>query len=230
MNKKILVVDDDAEIRHVLHVYLRNEGYAVLEAADGLQALEVMNREQVQLIILDVMLPNLDGIQACMKIREASNIPIIMLSAKGEDMQKILGLSSGADDYVTKPFNPMELIARIKAQLRRQDASAQQEGHASKIVLDDLIVDRGRHMVAVSGREIALTPTEFSILLLLASHQGHVFSTDKIYQAVWKDPSLYYSENTVMAHIRNIREKIEADPKRPQYIKTVWGVGYKIEK
>lgn len=229
MTKNILIVDDEAEIRDVMHIYLRNEGYRVLEAEDGIQALELLRREKIDLMILDIMMPRMDGMQACLRIREETNIPIIMLSAKGEDLDKIMGLSTGADDYVTKPFNPLELAARVKAQFRRQHFNSEMESDASVIRIGDLTIDRSRHLVAAGGKEVSLTPTEFAILELLASRRVHVFNTEKIYRSVWKDPSMYYSENTVMAHIRNIREKIEANPKEPQYIKTVWGVGYKIE-
>lgn len=230
MSRTILVVDDDPEIRDILHIYLRNEGYRVVEAVDGQHAVEVVNREPVHLIILDVMMPKWDGIKACLKIREEHDVPIIMLSAKGEDIDKITGLSTGADDYVTKPFNPLELLARVKAQLRRQTLTVQAVSASNEITIDALIINKDQHLVTVKGQEIALTPIEFAILLLLASHRGQVFNIDKIYQNVWKDQSAFYSENTVMVHIRNIREKIEENPREPRYIKTVWGVGYKIEK
>ncbi|BFH63529.1 MULTISPECIES: response regulator transcription factor [Paenibacillus] len=232
MTSKILVVDDDPEIRDVVHIFLRNEGFQVFEAEDGLQALNILNREEVDLIILDVMMPNLDGIKTCFKIREALNIPIIMLSAKGEDIDKITGLTTGADDYVAKPFNPLELIARVKAQLRRLKLSGDNDGKSQPIgdviEINDLVIDRSRHIVTVRGREVSLTPLEFSILELMASHRGHVFNVEKIYQSVWKE-NKFLSDNTIMVHIRNIREKIEDNPREPRYIKTVWGVGYKVE-
>nr|WP_254450474.1 response regulator transcription factor [Cohnella herbarum] len=224
----ILVVDDDPEIRDVVHVYLRNEGFHVLEADNGFRALEILATEPVQLIILDVMMPNLDGIKACLKIRETSNIPIIMLSAKQEDIDKITGLSTGADDYVAKPFSPLELMARVKAQLRRQNLTVKVENN-NVLHINDLKIDVAQHQVTVKGKEIALTPLEFAILELLASHKGQVFHADKIYEKVWRETA-GYSDNTVMVHIRNIREKIENNPRDPRYIKTVWGVGYKIEK
>ncbi|UVI32888.1 response regulator transcription factor [Paenibacillus spongiae] len=231
MSKTILIVDDDPEIRDVLHIYLRNEGFRVMEAEDGQQALDMLQHESVHLIILDVMMPHVDGIMACLRIRSESDVPIIMLSAKEEPLDKITGLSTGADDYVTKPFNPLELIARVKAQLRRQSfATAQPAVNAAEIVIDDLVINKEQHAVTVRGTEISLTPIEFAILELLAAHRGHVFNIDKIYQSVWKEQHAYYSDNTVMVHIRNIREKIEINPREPQYIKTVWGVGYKIEK
>nr|WP_213535517.1 response regulator transcription factor [Paenibacillus sp. J45TS6] len=223
----VLVVDDDPEIRDVIHIYLRNEGYHVIEASDGIDALNVVRTTPVHLVILDVMMPRMDGFQACMKIREISNIPIIMLSVKEEDIDKITGLTTGADDYMIKPFNPLELIARVKAQLRRQVLSGRAD-HNSLIIIKDLVIDKNRHSVTLSGNNIALTPLEFSILELLASHPGQVFSSDKIYETVWKEP-YGRSDNTVMVHIRNLREKIEDSPREPRYIKTVWGVGYKID-
>lgn len=232
MTHKVLVVDDDPEIRDVVHIFLRNEGFTIFEAEDGLQALQILNREGIDLIILDVMMPNLDGIKACFKIRETSNIPIIMLSAKGEDIDKITGLTTGADDYVSKPFNPLELIARVKAQLRRQKLAEESYGKSATdsgiIEINDLVIDKRRHVVTVSRKEVSLTPLEFSILELLASHRGQVFNVEKIYQSVWKEDK-YLSDNTIMVHIRNIREKIEDNPREPRYIKTVWGVGYKVE-
>ncbi|NQX71595.1 response regulator transcription factor [Paenibacillus alba] len=224
----VLVVDDDSEIRDVIHVYLRNEGYKVLEAEDGLKALDVLNVNSIQLIILDVMMPNLDGILTCMKIRETWTTPIIMLSAKEEDIDKITGLSIGADDYVSKPFNSLELLARVKAQLRRQTYTTK-ESNDSAITIQELVIDKAKHFVSIRGKEVSLTPLEFSILELLASHSGQVFSADKIYETLWNEPS-GYSDNTVMVHIRNLREKMEEHPRKPQYIKTVWGVGYKIDK
>ncbi|WP_282936500.1 response regulator transcription factor [Paenibacillus sp. RC67] len=233
MVKTILVTDDDPEIRDIIRIYLQNEGYKILEAEDGLQSLNIMSRETVDLIILDVMMPNMDGIHACFKMREMTNVPIIMLSAKGEDIDKITGLTTGADDYVTKPFNPLELIARVKAQLRRQTLTSV-DGNGGKAnddkitEIDELIINRNRHIVTVRGKEVSLTPIEFSILELMARHRGHVFNIEKIYQSVWKEDK-FLSDNTVMVHIRNIREKIEDNPREPRYIKTVWGVGYKVD-
>lgn len=229
-NVHVLVVDDDQEIRDVLHVYLRNEGYLVSEAEDGLRALEILRQSEIHLIILDIMMPKLDGIAACLHIRKQSEIPIIMLSAKVESLDKITGLSTGADDYVTKPFHPLELMARVKAQLRRQNALTQQQDDISEIRIDEIVINKNQHSVTVREQAISLTPIEFSILELLATHRGQLFSVEKIYQSVWKDQTPFFSENTVMVHIRNIREKIEQSPRKPQYIKTVWGVGYKIEK
>ncbi|MEJ8543896.1 response regulator transcription factor [Brevibacillus borstelensis] len=225
----ILVVDDEEEIRNLIAIYLQNEGYRVLKAADGLEALEILRREEVQLLILDVMMPRMDGIQACLKIREEQHLPIIMLSAKSQDMDKIHGLSTGADDYMTKPFNPLELLARVKSQLRRylklNQAGAPRE---DELEIGDLLINTATRGVKVSGRDVKLTPTEFAILELLARHPGVVFSTEHIYERVWKE-SFGQSDNTVMVHIRKLREKIEEDTRKPRYIKTVWGVGYKIE-
>lgn len=223
----VLVVDDDADIRDVIHVYLRNEGYRVIEAVDGEEALNLMKSTSVQLIILDVMMQRMDGITACMKIREISDTPIIMLSAKEEDIDKIIGLTTGADDYMVKPFNPLELIARVKAQFRRQSLLNKKE-YKSLILIKDLVIDKNKHSVKLKGKEISLTPLEFAILMLLASRPGQVFSSEQIYESVWKEP-YGYSDNTVMVHIRNLREKLEETPREPQYIKTVWGVGYKID-
>ena len=223
-----MVVDDDSEIREILQLYLCNEGYHVLEAENGLQALEIIQATPVQLIILDVMMPHMDGIRACLKIRETSSIPILMLSAKEEDIDKITGLTTGADDYVTKPFSLMELMARVKAQLRRQSYAVNNR-EEDVIRVGDLVIDKARHHVTVKEKEIPLTPIEFSILELLASHRGIVFGTDRIYERVWKE-TVGFSDNTVVVHVRNLREKIEENPREPQFVKTVWGVGYKIEK
>jgi len=222
----VLVVDDEPDIRDVIHVYLRNEGYHVIEAADGQEALDIIKRTSVQLVILDVMMPVMDGINACLKIREVSNTPIIMLSAKEEDIDKITGLTTGADDYMVKPFNPLELLARVRAQLRRQTLIGKTDN--SLILIKDLVIDKSKHSVKLKENDIPLTPLEFSILELLASHPGQVFSSEKIYETVWKEP-YGYSDNTVMVHIRNLREKLEVNPREPQYIKTVWGVGYKVD-
>lgn len=232
MIKTVLVADDDPEIRDVVHIFLRNEGFQVLEAEDGLQAVDFMRREAIDLVILDVMMPGMDGIKACFKIREMSSIPIIMLSAKGEDIDKITGLTTGADDYVSKPFNPLELIARVKAQMRRQTYAAANDNRPPAdnaiIEINDMVIDKVRHTVTVRDKAVSLTPLEFAILELMASRRGHVFNVDKIYQSVWKEDK-FLSDNTIMVHIRNIREKIEDNPREPRYIKTVWGVGYKVE-
>jgi two-component system response regulator VanR len=230
MQPTILVIDDDAQIRNLIAIYLENEGFHVLKAGDGLEALDLLSRNEVHLIILDIMMPKMDGIDACLKIREESEVPIIMLSAKTEDLHKIHGLSVGADDYITKPFNPLELVARVKSQLRRylRYNPSQSRSDQSRIEIGNLIIETKTHQVFVNGREVKLTPKEFAILELLARHQGMVFSSRKIYEHVWKEPMLG-SENTVMVHIRNIREKIEENPRKPIYLKNVWGVGYKIE-
>lgn len=226
----ILIIDDEKEIRNLVGIFLSNEGYRVLKAADGIEGLACLKNEVVHLVILDIMMPRMDGIQACMKIRAERNVPIIMLSAKSQDMDKILGLTTGADDYVTKPFQPLELVARVKSQLRRYLQLNQSDSLPQTDVLsiDGLSINTATHAVTVEGREVKLTPREFAILALLARNPGMVFSTEKIYERVWNEP-FYESENTVMVHIRNLREKLEENPRSPRYIKTVWGVGYKIE-
>ncbi|MBS4214512.1 MULTISPECIES: response regulator transcription factor [Neobacillus] len=233
----ILIIDDEKEIRDLIGIYLANEGYNVLKAADGIEGLQYLEENTVHLVVLDIMMPRLDGIQACMKIRERRNVPIIMLSAKSQDMDKIMGLTTGADDYVTKPFQPLELVARIKSQLRRYLRLNQTDGsHQANTIqqldvisIDELVINISTHEVKVDGKDIKLTPREFAILELLARNPGVVFSTEKIYEQVWNEP-FYESENTVMVHIRNLREKLEINPRKPRYIKTVWGVGYKIEQ
>jgi len=229
----ILICDDDRDIVSALDIYLTSEGYRTIPAYDGRQALEAVEENDVHLILMDIMMPNLDGIRATAKLRENCNVPIILLTAKSEDADKVLGLNIGADDYITKPFNPMEVIARVKSQLRRytllggRDGAVREEPGVLKnggIVLDD-----AAKTVAVDGEEVNLTPLEFNILRLLLQHPGQVFSTAQIYEQVWNDPA-YGSENTVAVHIRHIREKIEIDPGNPRYIKVVWGLGYKMEK
>jgi DNA-binding response OmpR family regulator len=226
----ILIVDDEREIRDLIEIYLKNEGFHVLKATEGLEALKILNEIQIHLIILDIMMPKMDGIQACMKIREEKNMPIIMLSAKSQDLDKITGLSVGADDYMVKPFNPMELIARVKSQLRRYiKLNIPSQKKQDEIEIDGLSINTNAHEVSVDGKTVKLTPREFDILELLAINKGIVFSIEKIFELVWKE-NYFESDNTVMVHIRKIREKIEVDPRKPKYIKTVWGVGYKIEK
>jgi two-component system response regulator VanR len=225
----ILVVDDEREIRQLIEIYMKNEGYQVIQATNGLEALELLQQQKVDLIILDIMMPKLDGIQACIKIRHEKNMPIIMLSAKSQDIDKILGLNTGGDDYMTKPFNPLELVARVRSQLRRYVRSNHELPHAAnEIEIDDLVINTGTHEIIVAGKEVKLTPKEFAILELLSSNRGMIFSIERIYEKVWNDP-FFNAGNTVMVHIRKIREKIEANPRQPRYIKTVWGVGYKIE-
>ncbi|ETT65601.1 MULTISPECIES: response regulator transcription factor [Paenibacillus] len=227
----ILLVDDEKEIVELLTIYLCNEGYRLLKAYDGMEALECLQKEEVDLIILDVMMPKMDGLAACMKIREERKMPIIILSAKNTDMDKISGLSLGADDYVGKPFNPLEIVARVKSQLRRYhgfNKDSNTLGNDSKLSFEDLTIDTSKHEVYVDQQKIKLTPREFSILELLARHQGQVLSLEQIYNKVWNEPFLD-GGNTVMVHIRNLRDKIEIDSKRPRYIQTVWGVGYKLD-
>ncbi|WP_303857407.1 response regulator transcription factor [Aminicella lysinilytica] len=225
----ILVCDDDKEIAGAIEIYLRNEGYQVFKAYDGVQALDIVDNQKIHLIIMDIMMPKMDGVQATMKIREEKNIPIIMLSAKSEDYDKITGLNVGADDYVTKPFNPLELIARVKSNLRRYVDLGSLEKKSGVYKSGGLVVDDEEKTVTVDGEEVAVTPTEFGILKLMVKDAGRVYSMDQIYEAVWKEPA-YNPENTVAVHIRRIREKIEINPKDPRYLKVVWGIGYKIEK
>ncbi|MDM5327499.1 response regulator transcription factor [Neobacillus sp. CF12] len=225
----VLVVDDDKEIRDGIEIYLKNEGLIVFKAQDGVEALEILNEQEVHLILLDIMMPRMDGISATFKIREQKNIPIIILSAKSEDTDKILGLQVGADDYVTKPFNPLELIARVKSQLRRYVTLGQFDRKNKTIDLNGLTIDQEAKEVAVNGERVKLTPIEYKIVELLMVNAGRVFSISDIYERVWKEPC-YNAENTVAVHIRKIREKIEIDPKNPRYLKVVWGIGYKMEK
>ncbi|QAY65807.1 response regulator transcription factor [Paenibacillus protaetiae] len=224
----VLVVDDEKEIRDVIEIYLKNEGVTVLKAKDGMEALDLIHEHPIHLIIMDVMMPRLDGIAATFKIREKKNIPILMLSAKSEDSDKILGLHIGADDYVTKPFNPMELVARVKSQLRRYLTLGTYDGIRKVINIKGLILDPASKEVQAHGEPVKLTPIEYKIVELLMTNAGRVFSIHEIYERVWKEPC--YAENTVAVHIRKIREKIEIDPKNPTYLKVVWGIGYKIEK
>lgn len=227
----ILVCDDDKEIVDAIDIYLSQEGYHILKAYDGLQAIEIMKKEEVHLILLDIMMPNLDGIRATRKIRETSSVPIIMLSAKSEDVDKILGLNIGADDYITKPFNPLELIARVKAQLRRytQLGNLATEEKEAVYVCGGLVVNDDLKTVTVDGEPVKLTPIEYNILVLLIKNQGKVFSIEQIYENIWNEEAIG-ADNTVAVHIRHIREKIEINPREPRYLKVVWGIGYKIEK
>lgn len=228
---KILVCDDDREIVEAIEIYLTQEGYEIYKAYDGLQALEMLKKEDIDLLILDIMMPKLDGIRATLKIREENSLPIIILSAKSEDSDKILGLNIGADDYVTKPFNPLELIARVKSQLRRYTClgAAVVKERKDYFATGGLSLDDERKEVRVDGEVVKLTPIEYQILLFLLKNQGIVFSISQIYEHIWKEEA-YAAENTVAVHIRHIREKIEINPKEPRYLKVVWGVGYKIEK
>lgn len=232
MEKKqsILVVDDEKDIREVVEIYLLNEGFEVILACDGLEALEKLRDTNIDLIILDIMMPQLDGVRTCVKIREEKKMPIIMLSAKSEDSDKILGLNIGADDYVVKPFNPLELVARVKSQLRRTTSfNEPREENSDEISIDGLVINIATREVFVDDKFVRLTPREFDILKVLSSNIGRVLSTEQIYERVWEEP-FFNSDNTVAVHIRNIREKIEINPKEPKYIKLVWGVGYKIYK
>jgi len=225
----ILVCDDDKEIVGAIEIYLKNEGYQVYKAYDGLEALNVVEKEEIHLILMDIMMPKLDGMRATMRIREENNIPIIMLSAKSEDYDKITGLNVGADDYITKPFNPLELIARVKSQLRRYTSLGSMEKRSGIYRSGGLVVDDEQKCVTLDGEQVPVTPIEYGILKLLTANAGKVFSMEQIYEAVWKEPA-YNPENTVAVHVRRIREKIEINPKDPRYLKVVWGIGYKIEK
>ncbi|MGL4738966.1 MAG: response regulator transcription factor [Cellulosilyticaceae bacterium] len=224
---KILVVDDEKDIRDLVGIYLRNEGYEVDLAATGLEAIQKVNAQQYHLIVLDVMMPEVNGVDACMKIREQHNVPIIMLSAKTEDIDKIMGLSVGADDYLAKPFNPLELIARVKAQLRRANQLSVSTQKNSVLEEDELRLDLDSGKVHKRGIEVALTPTEYGILKLLWVNKGITFKTETIYERVWGQ-EYFENNNTVMVHVRKLREKIEDNPREPLYIFTVWGVGYKF--
>ncbi len=227
----ILVCDDDRAIAEAIEIYLRNEGYNVLKAYDGVEALDIVRKHQVHLILMDIMMPKMDGVQATMQIRKNNNIPIIMLSAKSEEYDKVTGLNVGADDYITKPFNPLELVARVKSQLRRFTSlgSLEKESGGTIYKSGGLFIDDTEKTVSVDGEYVTVTPTEFGILKLLTQNAGKVFSIEQIYENVWNEPA-YNPENTVAVHIRRIREKIEINPKNPKYLKVVWGIGYKVEK
>ena len=228
----VLVVDDEKEIRDAIDIYLRGEGINVIKAGDGFEALEILDKEDIHLVVLDITMPKLDGMRTCLKIRESRNIPIILLSAKSEDMDKILGLNIGADDYVTKPFNPLELLARVNSQLRRYSKYLsmvkKDEKKTNSYAIGGLEVNSDRKEVILDGDVVKVTPIEFKILQLLIKSPGRVFSAEEIYERVWNENAV--DTDTVMVHVRNIREKIEIDPKNPKYLKVVWGVGYKIEK
>lgn len=225
----VLVCDDDKAIVDALEVYLKHENYGVIKAYNGKQALEALEENEVHLILLDVMMPELDGLSATLKIREERNIPIIILSAKSEDTDKITGLNFGADDYVTKPFNPLELMARIKSQMRRYTSLGSMANKSGVLKTGGLELDIEAKELLVDGEPVKLTATEYGIMLFLMKNMGHVFSIEQIYEHVWNEPS-YSAENTVSVHIRRIREKIEINPREPKYLKVVWGIGYKIEK
>ncbi len=226
----ILVCDDDREIVDAIEIYLSQDGYKVYKAYDGEQAIQILDKEDIHLLIMDIMMPRLDGIRATLKIREYSSIPIIILSAKSEDTDKILGLNIGADDYICKPFNPLELVARVKSNLRRYTSLGSLTGENKAIYqVGGLILNDDIKQVTVDDEPVKMTPIEYNILLLLMKNQGRVFSINQIYESIWNEDAIG-ADNTVAVHIRHIREKIEINPKEPRYLKVVWGVGYKIDK
>ena len=225
----ILIVEDDKEIREGIQIYLKSQGYEVFQAADGIEGLEILEREEIHLAIVDIMMPRMDGIHMTMKLREKYDFPVIMLSAKSEEVDKITGLNLGADDYVTKPFTPMELMARVNSQLRRYKKFMEKLAPKENLhVIGGLEINEDTVEVSVDGSPVKLTPIEYKILLLLAKNPGRVFSAEEIYERVWQEKAI--NTDTIMVHVRNIREKIEIDPKNPKYLKVVWGVGYKMEK
>lgn len=223
----ILVVDDDREIVDSIGIFLSGEGYKVLKAYDGIEALDILSENEIHLMILDIMMPKLDGIKTLLNLRKSINIPVILLSAKSEDEDKILGLIAGADDYVTKPFNPSELVARVKSQIRRYTTLGSIGKQNGEIVIDGLCVNTENKTVKVDGEDVRLTPIEYKILELLVRNRGRVFSAEDIYSNVWNEETVV-GDNTIAVHIRHIREKIEINPKEPKYLKVVWGIGYKI--
>ena len=226
----ILVCDDDKEIVDAIEIYLSQDGYKIFKAYDGEQAIQILDKEDIHLLIMDIMMPKLDGIRATLKIREYSSIPIIILSAKSEDTDKILGLNIGADDYICKPFNPLELVARVKSNLRRYTSLGSLTGENKSIYqVGGLILNDDTKQVTVDDEPVKMTPIEYNILLLLMKNQGRVFSINQIYESIWNEDAIG-ADNTVAVHIRHIREKIEINPKEPRYLKVVWGVGYKIDK
>ncbi len=228
----ILVVDDEKEIAELVEIYLVSDGYKVFKAYNAEEGLKILDEQEIHLVLLDIMMPGMNGLEMCRKIRTKSNIPIIMLSAKSTDLDKIVGLTGGADDYVTKPFNPLELTARVKSQLRRYtqlNPNAANQFTSNEITIRNMTINKDNHRVVIDGEEIKLTPIEFDILFLLASHPGKVFSTDEIFEKVWNE-KVYEANNTVMVHIRRLRGKMKEDSRENKIISTVWGVGYKIEK
>ncbi|MBO4863365.1 MAG: response regulator transcription factor [Eubacterium sp.] len=227
----ILVCDDDKDIVEAVSIYLETSGYNVIKAYNGIEALELLNKEEIHLVVIDIMMPEMDGIKACLKIREKSAIPVIFLSAKSEDADKILGLDIGADDYVTKPFNPLELVARVKSQLRRytQLGTIAEKTDDKVLINGGLEINDSAKQVLVDGEEVKLTPIEYDILMFLTENRGRVFTTGQIYEAVWREDALG-ADNIIAVHIRHIREKIEINPKEPRFLKVVWGQGYKMEK
>ena len=226
----ILVCDDDKEIVEAIEIYLSQDGYRIFKAYDGLQAIKILDKEDIHLLIMDIMMPKLDGIRATLKIREYSSIPIIILSAKSEDTDKILGLNIGADDYICKPFNPLELVARVKSNLRRYTSLGSLNSDSKQVYqVGGLLLNDDTKQVTVDDEPVKMTPIEYNILLLLMKNQGKVFSINQIYESIWNEDAIG-ADNTVAVHIRHIREKIEINPKEPRYLKVVWGVGYKIDK
>ena len=225
----ILVCDDDKEIVDAIEIYLSQDGYKIYKAYDGEQAIQILDKEEIHLLIMDIMMPKLDGIRATLKIREYSSIPIIILSAKSEDTDKILGLNIGADDYICKPFNPLELVARVKSNLRRYTSLGSLTGENKAIYqVGGLVLNDDTKQVTVDDEPVKMTPIEYNILLLLMKNQGRVFSINQIYESIWNEDAIG-ADNTVAVHIRHIREKIEINPKEPRYLKVVWGVGYKAD-
>ncbi len=227
--QRVLVCDDDRAILNSIEIYLKKEGFEVLGAENGKRALEIIENNEIHCMVLDIMMPELDGLETTLKIREKYQFPIILLSAKSEDTDKITGLSFGADDYVTKPFSPLELVARVKSQIRRFVSFSGFVKQSHQIVTGGLLIDTAAKLVSVDGKEVSLTAKEYMILEYLATNMGHVLSSSQIYEAVWNEPS-FGTEKTVTVHIKNLREKIEIDPKQPKYIKVVYGLGYKCEK
>ncbi len=228
----ILVCDDDKDIVEAISIYLETAGYNVLKAYDGFEALKILEKEEVHLVVIDIMMPNMDGVRATRKIRETSHVPVIFLSAKSEDADKILGLDVGADDYITKPFNPLELVARVKSQIRRytEFGAITTENTDEKIIINGgLVINDSEKSVTVDGEQIKLTPIEYNILMFLTENRGRVYSTSQIYEAVWDEDAIA-SDNIIAVHIRHIREKIEINPKEPRFLKVVWGQGYKMER
>ena len=226
----ILVCDDDKEIVEAIEIYLSQDGYRIYKAYDGVQAIKILDKENIHLLIMDIMMPKLDGIRATLKIREYSSIPIIILSAKSEDTDKILGLNIGADDYICKPFNPLELVARVKSNLRRYTSLGSLNSDSKQVYqVGGLVLNDDTKQVTVDDEPVKMTPIEYNILLLLMKNQGKVFSINQIYESIWNEDAIG-ADNTVAVHIRHIREKIEINPKEPRYLKVVWGVGYKIYK
>jgi DNA-binding response OmpR family regulator len=228
--RKVLIADDDKEIVGLIELYLAGENYDILKAYDGRECLSILQKENISLLALDIMMPKIDGLAVCRQVRETSNIPIILITAKTQPLERVQGLSTGADDYITKPFHPLELVARIKAQMRRYtELNPRHENGAREIIVRDLVISADEHTVAKGDTLIQLTPKEFSILLLLARNRGQVFSSERLFEQVWKEDA-FEQDNTIMVHIRKLRDKLGDDARKPKYIHTVWGVGYKIEK